>query len=121
VVREGLADQFPHRILGAAVGGGHRVESVALLVVDRERGPEERQDCLAGGGGQLLDKGRKIDRRHVRLEMRDWVKGRRCSGQRAVFAEFGAASREPAMRFLHGKTGCLPCFCCAAIYIVAMR
>ena len=39
------------------------------LVLDAERGAEERQDGLAGDGRQLVDKGRKIDWRHIRLAL----------------------------------------------------
>ena len=58
-------DQPPHHRFRGAVGFGHRIEIVAgALVVDRERGPEERQDGFAGGGRKAADEGCKIDDRH---------------------------------------------------------
>ena len=58
-------DQPPHHRFGGAVGFGHRIEIVAgALVVDAERGPEERQDGFAGSGRKAADEGCKIDDRH---------------------------------------------------------
>ena len=39
-------------------------KSLAALVVDAERGAEERQDGFAGGGGEPADEGGEIDDRH---------------------------------------------------------
>src|SRR5206468_516621 len=53
-----------HHRLGGAVGLGDGVEIARALVVDQKRGPEERQDGFAGGGGKAADEGCKIDDRH---------------------------------------------------------
>ena len=45
----------------AAVTGS---KPARLLVLDRQRGAEERQDGLARNRGELVDKGREIDCRH---------------------------------------------------------
>ena len=59
-------DQRAHRVLGRAVGGRHRIEARGrALVLDAERGAEERQDRLAGHGRKLVDEGGKIDRGHA--------------------------------------------------------
>ena len=57
-------DQPAHHRLGGAVGFGDRIEILGALVVDRQRGAEERQDGFAGGGRKAADKGCKIDDRH---------------------------------------------------------
>ena len=36
-----------------------------LLVLDRQRGAEERQDGIAGGGGELIDEAAEVDGRHA--------------------------------------------------------
>ena len=63
------ADQGPHRIFRGAVGGGDRVEAARQLVLDRQRGAEERQDGVARRRGELVDETGEIDRRHSRLFM----------------------------------------------------
>src|SRR6185436_2782921 len=57
-------DQAAHHRFRGAVGLGDRIEIARALVVDRERGPEERQDGLAGRGGKAADEGSEIDDRH---------------------------------------------------------
>jgi len=47
-----------------AIGLGDRIEVAGALVVDRQRGAEERQDGFAGGGGEPADEGGEIDDRH---------------------------------------------------------
>ena len=65
VAREILPDEGAHGLLGGAVGGGHRVEAAGLLVVDRQRGAEKRQDGLARHAGELVDETAEIDGRHA--------------------------------------------------------
>ena len=66
VVRERATDEGAHRGLGGVIGGRDRVEAARpTLVLDAQRGAEERQDGFARHRRQLIDKGRKIDRRHV--------------------------------------------------------
>ena len=61
-----LLDQRPHRVFGCAVGRRHRIEAGRrALVLDAERGAEERQDRIARRGRELVDEGREIDGRHV--------------------------------------------------------
>src|SRR6185312_8699532 len=57
-------DQAPHHRLSGPVGFGDRIEVAGALVVDRERGAEERQDGFAGRGGKAADEGCEIDDRH---------------------------------------------------------
>src|SRR5207249_11474811 len=57
-------DQAAHHRFGGAVGLGDRIEIAGALVVDRERGPEERQDGLAGSSRKAPDEGCEIDDRH---------------------------------------------------------
>ena len=40
---------------GLAVGCGDRIETAGLLVVDRQRGAEKRQDGFAGRASELID------------------------------------------------------------------
>ena len=56
VIGKALPDQRAHGGFGGAVGGGHRIEAAAAaLVLDAERGAEERQDGFAGDGRQPVD------------------------------------------------------------------
>jgi hypothetical protein len=58
-------DHPPHHGLRSAVGFGHGVEILAdTLIVDRERGAEERQDGFAGGSRKAANEGCKVDDRH---------------------------------------------------------
>src|SRR6185295_7694084 len=57
-------DQAAHHRFGGAVGLGNRIEVAGALVVDRERGPEERQDGFAGRRREAADEGCEIDDRH---------------------------------------------------------
>jgi len=62
VVREGTADERPHRRFGRVVGGGDGIKSVrAAFVLDAQRRAEKRQDCLARDRGKLVDESRKVD------------------------------------------------------------
>ena len=66
VIWEGSADQRAHRGLRGAVGRGDRIEiGAAALVLDAERGSEERQDGVAGRGRKLVDKSGKINGSHA--------------------------------------------------------
>ena len=65
VVGKLLADQRAHALLRRAVGGGDRVEPAGLFVLDRQRGAEERQDRIAGRGGELIDEAAEVDGRHA--------------------------------------------------------
>ena len=47
------------------VGGGHRVEAAVALVVDAQRGAEERQHGFARDRGQFLHEGGEVDGGHV--------------------------------------------------------
>ena len=57
-------DQAAHHRFGGAVGLGDRIEIARALVVDGERGPEERQDGFAGRSRKAADEGCEIDDRH---------------------------------------------------------
>src|SRR5215207_11569742 len=57
-------DQAAHHRFRGPVGLGDRIEIARALVVDRERGPEERQDGFAGRRRKTADEGCKIDDRH---------------------------------------------------------
>ncbi len=59
-----LADERAHRLLGGAVGRGDRIETAGLLVIDRQRRAEKRQDGLARHAGELIDETAEIDGRH---------------------------------------------------------
>jgi hypothetical protein len=66
MVRKGPADEGAHRGFGRMIGRSHGVEAAgATLVLDGERGAEERQDGLARDRRQLVHEGRKVDRRHT--------------------------------------------------------
>ena len=68
VIGKAPADQGAHRGFGGVIGGGHRIEAAgAALVLDAERGAEERQDGFAGDRRQPFDEGRKINGRHARM------------------------------------------------------
>src|SRR5262249_53371101 len=65
VLRKSPFDQRAHGCFGGAIGGGHRIEAArTTLVFNAERTAKERPNGLAGNGGELVDKGTKVDRRH---------------------------------------------------------
>lgn len=58
-------DHPPHHRLGAAIGFGDGVKALlGFLVLDAERGAEERQDGFAGGGRQAVNESGKVNDRH---------------------------------------------------------
>jgi hypothetical protein len=57
-------DQAAHHRFRGAVGLGDGIEIARALVVDGERGPEERQDGFARRSGEAADEGCEIDDRH---------------------------------------------------------
>ena len=60
VIGKGAADEGAHRGFGRVVGGGHRIEAAGpALVLDAQRGAEERQDGFAGDGRQSFTKAAK--------------------------------------------------------------
>src|SRR5262245_62693224 len=66
MIGEGPPDERAHRGFGGMIGGGHGVEAaVPALILDAERGAEERQDDLAGDRCQLVHESREVDRRHA--------------------------------------------------------
>ena len=66
VGRELLPDHGPHGGFGGAVGGRHRIEgAAAALVLDPERGAEERADRVPRDGREFVDEGPEIDRAHL--------------------------------------------------------
>ena len=63
-------DQRPHGLLCRPVGRRHRVEvAAAALVLDAQRGAEERQQRIAGRRGELVDKGCEIYCSHAPLAL----------------------------------------------------
>ena len=85
-----LPDQGAHGGLGGAVGGGHRIEVArAALVLDAERGAEERQDGFAGDGRKPVDKGCKINGSHA-----------------AMYAPFFFGCHVPTKRGIHESRVC---------------
>jgi hypothetical protein len=62
-------DQLAHDRFTGTVGLRHRVENAAArFVLGRERRPEERQDGLPRKRRKLMDKARKVDQAHARLQ-----------------------------------------------------
>src|SRR5215207_7898051 len=57
-------DQAAHHRFRGAVGLGDRIEIARALVVDGERGPEERQDGFTRRSREAADEGCEIDDRH---------------------------------------------------------
>ena len=81
-------DQRAHRGLGRAVGRRHRIEARRrTLVLDAERGAEERQDRFARHGRELVDEGGEIDGGHEAM----------FSGLVAVGLSGERAGRQPAL------------------------
>ena len=107
VLRKVALDQRAHRVLGGAVGGRHRVETHRrALVLDAERGAEERQDRIAGRGRKLVDEGGEVDRGHERpVPVRGaWRNGE--FGSRQLIAarrDCGRKVAGVAQRALHGN------------------
>ena len=62
---KGLADERAHGVLRGAVGGGDGIEAAGLLVLDRQRGTEERQDGVARHAGELIDEIGEVYGRHL--------------------------------------------------------
>src|SRR5262249_19147928 len=66
MIRKRSADERAHRRFGRVIGGGDGIEAAgAALVLDAERGAEERQGGLGRHGGELLHGRWKVDPRHV--------------------------------------------------------
>src|SRR5689334_1783524 len=66
MVREGAANERPHRRFGRVIGGSDGIKSAGTpFVLDAQRRSEERQDGLARHRGKLVDESRKIDCSHA--------------------------------------------------------
>src|SRR5258708_29279285 len=65
VIGKLLADQRTHGLLGRAVCCRNRVEAASFLVLDCQRGAEERENCFARGGRELVDESAEVDGRHA--------------------------------------------------------
>ena len=123
-------DQRAHGVLGGAVGRRHRIEARRrALVLDAERGAEERQDRLARHGRELVDEGGKIDGRHACPGSASRLKesgARGTAGTAATaggFGRKGCRNRHCGPETVEGGNvnGFPSCILCAAVYVIAAR